>query len=90
MLALGAVLCTSVRPIRTLPAPSASNARVGCPAYEISIPQVEFLRNRMRFTWPQISRMLLVSRATLWRRVRNIQSLSVWQGEQMSNRSGRQ
>ena len=30
----------------------------------------------MRFTWPQISRMLLVSRATLWRRVRNTQSFS--------------
>ena len=30
----------------------------------------------MRFTWPQISRILLVSRATLWRRVRNIQSFS--------------
>ena len=76
MLALRAVSCTSVRPIRTLPTPSASNARVGRPAYEISIPQVEFLRNRMRFTWPQISRMLLVSGATLWRRVRNIQSVS--------------
>ena len=65
MLSLRAVLCTSVRPIRTLPTPSASNTRVGRPAYEISIPQVEFLRNRRRFTWPQISRMLLVSRATL-------------------------
>ena len=38
MLALRAVSCTSVRPIRTLPTPSASNARVGHPAYEISIP----------------------------------------------------
>ena len=72
MLALRAVSCTSVRPIRTLPTPSASNARVGRPAYEISIPQVEFLRSRMRFTWLQISRMLLVSRATLWRRDRNM------------------
>ena len=40
----------------------------------ISIPQVKFLRNRMRFTWPQISGMLLLSRATLWRRVKNIRS----------------
>ena len=78
MLALRAVSCTSVRPIRTLPTPSASNARVGHPSYEISIPQVEFLRKRMKFTWPQmrVSLMLLVSRATLWRRVRNIQSFS--------------
>ena len=74
MLALRVVSCTSVRPIRTTP--SASNARVGHPAYEISVPQVEFSRNRMRLTWPQISRMLLVSRATLWRRVRNTQSFS--------------
>ena len=65
MLALRAVSCTSVRPFRTLPTPSVANARVSRPAYEISIPQMEFLRNRMRFTWPQISRMLLVSRATL-------------------------
>ena len=50
MLALRAVSCTSVRPIRTLPTPSASNARVSRPAYEISIPQAEFLRNRTRFT----------------------------------------
>ena len=76
MLALRAVSCTSVRPIRTLATPSASNAGVGRPAHEISIPQVEFLRNRMRFTWPQISRKLLVSRATLWRRVTNSQSFS--------------
>ena len=76
MLALRAVSYTSVRPIRTLPTLSASNGRMGRPSYEISIPQVEFLRNRMRFTWSQISRMLLVSRATLWRRVGNIQSFS--------------
>ena len=40
---------------------------------------VQVLRNRMRFPWSQISRMLLVSRATLcslWRRVGNIQSFS--------------
>ena len=37
MLALRAVSCTSVRPIRTLSTLSASNARVGRPAYEISI-----------------------------------------------------
>lgn len=52
MLALRAISCTSVHPIRTLSTPSASNARVGRPAYEISIPQVEFLRNIVRFTWP--------------------------------------
>ena len=30
----------------------------------------------MRFNWSQISRMLLVSRTTLWRRIRNLESFS--------------
>ena len=38
--------------------------------------QLEFLRNRMRFNWSQISIMLLVSRTTLWRRIRNLESFS--------------
>ena len=41
---------------------------------QVSIHQLEFLRNRMRFNWSQISRMLLVSRTTLWRRIRNLES----------------
>ena len=71
MFAIRAVSCTSLRPtVRVLPGVSATpNPRVGRPAYEISIPQLEFLRNRMRFNWSQITRMLLVSRTTLWRRV---------------------
>ena len=69
MFAIRAVSCTSLRPIRALPGVLATpNPRVGRPAYEISIPQLEFLRNRMRFNWSQITRMLLVSRTTLWRR----------------------
>ena len=64
MLAIRASSCTALRPIRSLP------------AYEISIHQLEFLGNRMRFNWPQISRMLLVFRTTLWRIIRNVESFS--------------
>ena len=77
ILAIRASSCTSVRPIRSLPGVSTHNQRVGRPAYEISIHQLEFLRNRMRFSWPQISRMLLVSTTTLWRRVRNMEWLGI-------------
>ena len=60
--AIRAVSCTSLRPIRALPGVSATpNPREGRPAYEISIPQLEFLKNRMRFNWSQITRMLLVN-----------------------------
>ena len=77
MLAIRASSCTTVRPIRTLPGLSGPiNQRAGRPAYEISTHQLEFLRNRMRFNWSQISRMLLVSRTTLWRRIRNLESFS--------------
>ena len=79
MFAIRAVSCTSLRlTVRVLPGVSATpNPRVGRPAYEISIPQLEFLRNRMRFNWSQITRMLLVSRTTLWRRVRNMELFSL-------------
>ena len=77
MLAIRASSCTTVRLISTLPGFSGPiNERAGRPAYEISIHQLEFLRNRMRFNWSQISRMLLVSRTTLWRRIRNLESFS--------------
>ena len=77
MLAIRASSCTTVRPIRTLPGLSGPiNKRAGRPAYEISTHQLEFLRNRMRFNWSQISRKLLVSRTTLWRRIRNLESFS--------------
>ena len=75
MLALRALSCTSVRPIRILPTPSGSNARVGRPAYNINTSSGVF-KKQNEITWPQISSMLLVSRSSLWRRVRNIQSLS--------------
>ena len=77
MLAIRASSGTTVRPIRTLPGLSGPiNERAGRPAYKISIHQLEFLRNRMRFNWSQISRMLLVSRTTLWRKIRNLESFS--------------
>ena len=75
MLARRASSCTALRPIWSLPGVSANN-RLGCPAYEISIHQLEFLGNRMRFNWPQISGMLLVSRTTRWRIIRNVESFS--------------
>ena len=57
MFAIRAVSCTSLRPIRALPGVSATpNPRVSHPAYEISIPQLKFLRNRMRFNCSQIIR----------------------------------
>jgi len=42
MFALRAVSCTSVYSIRALPTVSASNGRMGPPAYDISIPQGKF------------------------------------------------
>ena len=38
--------------------------------------QLKFLRNTVRFTWSQMTGMLLVSRTTLWRRVQNLESFS--------------
>lgn len=77
MLSTRASSCTRIGPVRTLPdtGNDSTPRRVGRPSYNISIPQLEFLRNRMRFRWTQISSMLLVSRATLWRRVRHHESL---------------
>ena len=42
----------------------------------MSLPQLEFLQNTVRFTWSQMTGMLLVSRTTLWRRVQNLKSFS--------------
>ena len=45
-----------------LPATVSYGSRgVGRPGYEMSLPQLEFLHNTMRFTWSQIKGMLLVS-----------------------------
>lgn len=74
--AIGATSCTLVNPARVLPSANNSNGsgRAGRPSYDISLPQLEFFRLRMRFTWNEISSMLLVSRTTLWRRVRDVES----------------
>ena len=78
VLTIRASSCTRVNPARILPEVNNDSTlqRVGRPSYDISIPQLEFFRNRMRFTWNQISSMLLVSRTTLWRRVRDVESFS--------------
>ena len=76
LLAIVAAWCTSICPIRGLTTVSSRTRVVGRPRYEISLPQQEFLRNTMRFTWSQITGMLLVSRTTLWRSVQNLESFS--------------
>ena len=76
LLAIVAVSCTSICPIRGLPTASPRSRGVGRPRYEMSFRQLEFLRNAMRFTWSQIAGMLLVSRTTLWRRVQNVESFA--------------
>ena len=76
LLAIVAASCTSICPIRGLPTVSPRTRTVGRPRYEISLPQLEFLRNTMRFTWSQITGMLLVSRTTLCCRVQNLESFS--------------
>ena len=76
LLAIVAASYTSTCPIRGFPTVSPRSRGVGRPRYEISFPQLEFLRNTMQFTWSQITGMLLVSRTTLWRRVQNLESFS--------------
>lgn len=74
LLAIIAAPCTSIYPIRGLPTISHGSRGVSRPRYEISLPQLEFLRNTMRFIWSQMAGMLLISRTTLWRRVQNLES----------------
>ena len=62
LLAIIAASCTSICPIRGLPTVFHGSRGVGRPRYEISLPQLEFLRNILRFTWSQTTGMLLVSR----------------------------
>ena len=76
LLAIVATSYTSIYPIRGFPTVSPRSGGVGRPRYEISLPQLEFLRNTMRFTLSQITGMLLVSRTTLWRRVQNLESFA--------------
>ena len=66
----------SICPIRELATVSPRSRRIGRPRYEIPLPQLEFLRNTVRFTWSQMTEMLLISRTTLWRRVQNLESFS--------------
>ena len=67
----------SIRPIRELATVSPRSRGVGRPRYEmIPLPQLEFLRNTVRFTWSQMTEMLLISRTTLWRRVQNMELFS--------------
>ena len=75
LLAIIAASCTSICSIRGLPMASHGSRGVGRPRYEISFPQLEFLQNRMRLTWSQITGKLFVSRTTLWRRVQNLEPL---------------
>ena len=65
LLAIVAVSCTSICPIRGLSTSTPRIRGVGRPRYDISLPQLEFLRNTKRFTWSHITGMLLVSRTTL-------------------------
>ena len=87
LLAIIAASCTSICPIRGLPTVSHGCRGVNRPRNEIFLPQLEFPRNTMRFTWYQITAMLLVSRTTLWRRVFRIwsHSLTVIPPSQMRN-----
>ena len=57
LMAIIAASCTSICPIRGLPTVCHGSRGVGRPRYEISLPQLEFLRNTMRFTWSQITGM---------------------------------
>ena len=73
--AVGASSCTLVNPARVLPSDnncSNGGGRAGRPSYDVSLPQLEFFRLQMRFTWNEISSILLVSTTTLWRHVRDV------------------
>ena len=66
-MAIGTSSCSIVHPARALPSvsdQSNANRNVARLSYDISIPQLEFLRITMRFSWDKISAMLLVSRVT--------------------------
>ena len=62
--------------IRRFPTVSPRSGGVGRTRYEISLPHLESLRNIMRFTWSQITGILLVSRTSPWHIVQNLESFS--------------